>query len=334
MTAIRPSAKTRSSEPSGTSGESVPRIAIVGAGPMGRLHARTVARLAKTEKSCVLATVIDRHRGRAEAVTEEFGGRAETNLEDALTAVDAVIVCVPTGEHSSLTKMILEGGCDVLVEKPLAATVAEGRLLAESARTCGRILQVGHIEWYNQGWRDAVDRVGVPKTIDVERLNPASDRGLDIDVVQDFMLHDLDWVTRLLGEEVIELKAQGRCVVHDKLDEAEAELTFRSGCRVTLRASRVYKERRRIARISGDKGSATADLLARRLEGASLQTRPGPDPLEAQCRDFLDSVESRVNPSADATVGVAALEIVERVRGAIEQSSGSSGHEDGSTLRG
>jgi predicted dehydrogenase len=316
------------------SAQPVTRIGIVGAGPMGRLHARTVSQAAASDEDCVLTMVIDRHWGRAKAVAEEFNSNASTDLAGMLSEVDAVIVCVPTVEHSSVAEFLLEQDRDVLVEKPLAASIAEGQHLADLARRRGRILQVGHIEWYNQGWRDAIDRAGHPMTIEVERLNPESERGLDIDVVQDFMLHDLDWVTRLLGDEIVELKAYGRCVVHDQLDEAEAELEFRSGCRVKLRASRVHEERRRIVRISGSKGSATADLLTRRLIGVSGTSERRVDPLVLQWRDFLGSVRRRENPEADGSVGVAALAIVERVREVIERGSRSSSRENGSALSG
>ena len=131
------------------------RVGIVGAGPMGRLHARTVARMAEQEASCVLAAVVDRHRGRAQAVVNDFGGHASNDLEAILGDVDAVIVCVPTSSHFSLTQLLLERGLDVLVEKPLAGSVPEGEQLARLARAEGRILQVGHVEWYNRGWRDA-----------------------------------------------------------------------------------------------------------------------------------------------------------------------------------
>ncbi|MFP6654248.1 MAG: Gfo/Idh/MocA family oxidoreductase, partial [Myxococcota bacterium] len=165
-----------------------------------------------------------------------------------------------------------------------------------------------------EGWRDAVALVGVPKTIEVERFNPTSDRGLDLDVIQDLLLHDLDWVTRLMDEEIVELRAHGRRVVHDKLDEAEATLVFRSGCRVRLRASRVAKEGRRIVRISGDQGVAVGDLLRRRLANVPSGVESPQDPLQAQCRDFIRAIRSREEPEANARVGVAALELVDRVR--------------------
>jgi predicted dehydrogenase len=310
------------------------RVGIVGAGPMGLLHARTVARFSEQGKACVLTAVVDHHDGRADAVAQEFGARASSDLEAGLVDVDAVIVCVPTSAHFSVTELLLERDLDVLVEKPLAGSVAEGLRLGILARERGCILQVGHVEWYNQGWRAAAKLAGKPRSIEVERLNPPGDRGLDIDVVQDFMLHDLDWVTRFLGEEVVELEAEGRCVMNDKLDEAEAMLRFHSGCQVRLRASRVYSERRRRVRIEGSEGAATADLLTRRVKGSGSTGDPGLDPLEAQWTDFLESLRSREDPKTDAAVGVAALEIVDRVRESIVQTSGSLDRDDDSALRG
>jgi predicted dehydrogenase len=285
---------------------------------MGRLHARTVSTIAALDGTCILASVMDRHAGRAEALAAEFETQAFTDLGKAIFEIDVVIVCGPTSTHHSLTSWLLKRGLDVLVEKPLAATVAEAKQLATLAAACDQILQVGHVEWYNQGWREAARLAGVPETIDVERLNPESDRGLDMDVVQDLMLHDLDWVVRYLKDEVIEVKAQGRCVHHSGIDEAEAELFFRSGCRVRLRASRVFPDCRRIVRISGSDGSVAADLLTRRVEGLPESDVAGPDPLQAQWRDFLISVRQRTRPDADASAGVAVLELVERVREAIE----------------
>ena len=298
----------------------VVRVGIVGAGPMGRLHARTVSKIAASDGTCVLESVMDRHAGRAEAVAAEFGSQAFTDLGEAIAKIDVVIVCGPTSTHHSLTSWLLKRGLDVLVEKPLAATVAEAKQLAALANDCNRILQVGHVEWYNQGWREAARLAGVPETIEVERLNPESDRGLDMDVVQDLMLHDLDWVARYLDDEVIEVKAQGRCVNHAGIDEAEAELFFRSGCRVRLRASRVFPDCRRIVRVLGSQGSVVADLLTRRVEGIGMSESSvsDADPLQSQWRDFLTSVRERKTPDADAVVGVAALELVERVREAIE----------------
>lgn len=301
---------------------------------MGRLHARTVSRSAERDARCVLTTIADRHPGRARTLAREFGARAEKDLDAVLSELDAVVVCVPTSSHFALTELLLEHALDVLVEKPLASSVSEGERLAQLAHERGRILQVGHVEWYNCGWRDAVEAAGTPHSIVVERLNPPSLRGLDIDVVADFMLHDLDWISRLLADEIVDLEARGRSVGNDGLDEAEVALRFRGGCEVKLRASRIDPERRRSVRIEGDKGIATADLLTRRLLGAAAPPVPRMDPLEAPWADFMEAIRSRREPESNAGVGVAALRIVDRVRQSIAIGSESLCREDDPTFGG
>lgn len=294
-----------------------PRIGIVGAGPMGRLHARTVSARAGREGDCTLSAVMDRNPERAGLLAEEFGGRACAALDALADEVDAAIVCVTTAVHHRMAVALLEAGVDLLVEKPLAATVEEGEQLAELARARGRILQVGHVEWYNPGWREALRAAGTPHAIAVERLNPPSERGLDLDVVQDLMIHDLDWVSRWLGEPIVELEAEGRCVASDRLDEARARLRFRSGCRVELRASRVHPERRRRVHVEGSRGAGSADLLAAGTPLASSTPTEKSAPLERQWSAFLDALRRRTAPDSDAGVGVAALRLVDQVRAAI-----------------
>lgn len=294
------------------------RVGIVGAGPMGRLHARTVARRAASDRDCALVALVDHHPGRADALALEFGGRSLDEIEALGDEVDAAIVCVPTSAHLLVAAPLLELGLDLFVEKPLAEDVEAGRRLADLAREEARILQVGHVEWYNPAWRRALAAAAETDSIEVERMQPRSPRGLDLDVVQDLMIHDLDWVTRWLaeeGDELVDLEATGRCVVNDKLDEAHARLRFRSGRVVDLRASRVHAERRRCLRIESSRGVTTADLL--------LSNATTPDALGVQWAQFLDCVRSRKRPDTDAEDGVRALQLVERVRAAIGAARGS-----------
>jgi predicted dehydrogenase len=202
-----------------------------------------------------------------------------------------------------------------------------------------RILQVGHVEWYNPGWRQAVSRAGKIGRIEVDRLQPSSTRSRDIDVVQDLMLHDLDWTMRLLGGAVSDLEAWGRCVDADQLDEAEARIRLESGCVVCLRASRVHRVRRREVRIHGSAGLLIADLESGRVESAdgvalSATSREGRDSLESQWLDFLEAIRSRKAPVNDGRVGVDALRWIDRVREAIGSGTGSSSLDDHSHLRG
>ena len=303
------------------------RVGVVGAGPMGRLHAKTVRRLADLGSGCQLVRVYDRHLVRAEVLAAETGAAASNHLDALAEQVDVVIIAVPTAAHLKMSKALLDRGLDLLVEKPLAGSVAEGESLIEAARMADRILQVGHVEWYNPSWRWAVSQAGTIGRIEVDRLQPSSTRGRDIDVVQDLMLHDLDWTMRLLDGGVSELRAWGRCVEADQLDEAEARIQFESGCVVCLRASRVHRRRRREARIQGSAGLLTADLESGRVESADGATLcatsgAGRDSLESQWLDFLEAVRSRKAPVNDGRVGVEALRWVDRVRDAIAIGTG------------
>lgn len=306
------------------------RIGVVGAGPMGRLHAYTVQRLAGCGSELQRVQIFDRHGGRAEELAAEIGAEATVDLDVLSERVDAVIVSVPTAAHFEIAESLLSRGIDLLVEKPLAASVKEGEVLWETARRAGRILQVGHVEWYNPGWRDAVRLAGSLHRIEVVRLQPPSARGRDIDVVQDLMLHDLDWTTRLVGEPVIRIEARGRCVEGDQLDEVEARLHFGSGRVARLHASRVHATSRREAHFEGSAGRSIANLQTGRVEMVEA-TGPGviqpseklsPDPLESQWHAFTEAIRSRRDPVNDGRVGIDALLLVDRVREAAAKGRG------------
>lgn len=292
------------------------RVAVIGAGPMGRLHARAVSRSAARDGDCELAVIVDRHAARA---AELAGAHHVAALHDLrrLRDVDAAIVAVPTAAHVETALALAESGLDLLVEKPLARDAAEGMRLVERVAALGLILQVGHVEWYNPRWREAIARVGAPRRIRVRRLHPPSERGRDIDVVQDLMLHDLDWLTRTLGSEVEALEATGRDTSGGGLDEAEVRLRFRSGCVADLCASRVHASRDRRLEIEGSAGTATVDLHA--PTEAESDANGELDPLGLQWRAFVDAVTTRKPPASDGHVGVAALGWVERVRAAIRE---------------
>jgi len=310
------------------------RVCLLGAGPMGRLHARTLARLAAGGCESRLVGIVDHHLDRAAALAREVGGEIATTgiataWEDLLERVDpdVAIVAVPTAGHAELAGLLLARGLDLLVEKPLAADVAEGEQLVARAQRHRRILQVGHVEWYNAAWREAAARVGRLQRIEVERISPIGERGLDVDVVQDLMLHDLDWLTRWVGEEVVELRAHETVWKGPRLDAVAAELRFRSGIRARLRASRLGLAPRRSARFEGTAGTATADLIARTVDasragGEDLPTALGPDPLEAQWREFVAAVRGREPPTNDGSVGLAALRLVARVQAAAAADPG------------
>lgn len=302
------------------------RVGVVGAGPMGRLHVDNVQRLAERGSGFEVGCVCDRHPGRAQALAARVGSRTAETLHSLCDEVDVVIIATPTESHFELAATVLDRGLDVLVEKPMAGRTSEGQALVEKARAKGRILQVGQLEWFNPSWRGAAESVPRIERIEVERVQPTSRRGRDIDVIQDLMLHDLDWTSRLLASPIVSVEASGRRVEGARLDEARARLSFESGSEVELFASRIHTERRREARFQG--GGETVSV--------SLDTPPGnsqEDALSAQWFEFLESVRTRRPSVNSGEVGVAALTLVDRVRRAIEEDSGGESRVDDSDLR-
>ena len=285
----------------------------------------------------MLRCVVDRNLSRSESVAEEFGGQAVESLDGCWGEVDGAVVAVPTRSHGDVTRALLEHAVDVLVEKPMCATLTEAREVARLALDHGRILAVGHVEWFNAQLRDAVRRAGTPRRIEVSRFSPRTDRGLDIDVVQDFMLHDLDWIARIVRDDIVGIEASGRAVVNPQLDEAEANLLFASGCRAQLRASRVHSERTRHVRIEGSEATVDVDLLEDRVYAAHDEAKTGDpvvEPLDAEWADFLGACRIRTPPQNDAAVGIAAIELVERVRTAIAHHAQGASRDDDPSLGG
>lgn len=302
---------------------------------MGRLHARAVARRASAVGDCALAGVTDRHAARSERVASEFASTA-LPLEQAIAAAEAAIVAVPTSEHAGVASTLLSRGLDLLVEKPMTGTASGARPLLALARRTDRMLAVGHVEWWNPVWSRVLEAAGKPSRIRVQRLHPPTDRGLDIDVVQDFMVHDLDAVRRRWGAAATLVEASGRRVSNARLDEARVVLAFEGGPQVELAASRVHAKRCRTIEVEGAAGSASGDLDSGSVAGweGDLETGSvaGPEgdvgdrepdssglcePLDLQLADFVRACVARDRPVNDAEEGVATLELVDRVRAAI-----------------
>lgn len=307
------------------------RVAVVGAGEFGRNHVRVWRELEGAE----LVGLFDTNRERAESVAAEFSTRAFPSLEELLAKrVDAVSLAVPTKDHAAVGVQLLESGVDILVEKPMASTVAEADRLNAAARKGGRILQVGHVERFNPAVITAQEILSRPLFFEVHRLGIFTPRSLDVDVVYDVMIHDLDILLTLVDAPVTELRAVGIPVITDKVDIAHVRLEFATGTVANLTASRVSTERVRKMRffqeheyISLDFGRRDA-LRVRVQPGASasngqpeigFEKLPASteEPLHAELRAFLESVRSRRAPVVDGVAGRDALELADRVMAGI-----------------
>jgi predicted dehydrogenase len=256
-------------------------VAVVGVGAFGRNHARVYQQLQAAE-SVRLVGVVDPDTARADAVAREFGCKAFGSVEQMLTThseVQAASVAVPTVLHRKVARDLMEAGVDVLIEKPVAATLGEADELAGVAAEHKRVAQVGHLERFNPAVRATLPLISRPMFFEVHRLSVFSPRALDVDVVLDLMIHDLDVVLTFVKSEVKEIRAVGLPILSGKVDIANVRVEFESGCVANFTASRVSTERVRKLRffqpgqyISIDYGRQ--DVLVFSVEGASGSSHP------------------------------------------------------------
>jgi predicted dehydrogenase len=308
------------------------RIAVIGIGHMGRFHAEKVATLARTDASVALSAVCDRHLDRARAAGDAHGALATTDAREAFAAADAAIVAVPTAAHAELVARALDAGLDVLVEKPIATTLAEAEQLVALAGARDRVLQVGHLEWFNAAMRTVASRVLRPRFFEGHRLGPFPGRSLDIDVVLDLMIHDIDIVQRLVGAEPVRIEALGVPVLTGHADICNARLVFANGCVATLTASRVSQKPLRKLRFFQPDGYFAIDFLdstvtigqraagglpGARAVGFELLEIDREDALANQLRAFVQGIRERKPVAGGGDQGLAALRTALRVVAAI-----------------
>jgi len=303
------------------------RVGVWGAGVWGEKHARVYQALPGAE----LVGVYDRDPARGAEVAARHGTTVCTDPQDLLARCEAVSIAVPTVDHRAATEQALAAGCHVLVEKPMAASVAEADAMLRAAQRARRILQVGQVERFNPALLAARPLVRGPKFIEAHRLAAFQPRSLDIDVVLDLMIHDIDAVLHLTGRPPGAISAVGVAVLSSTVDIANARLEFEDGCVANLTASRVSQERLRRIRFFQADSYLSVDLFARsgevlRLDRASLPPiRRGAlaveegEPLTLELDAFLRSLAGEGEGAASGTAGRDALRVAEEVRTAMER---------------
>ncbi|GIU74249.1 MAG: oxidoreductase [Bryobacteraceae bacterium] len=295
------------------------RLGVAGAGVFGRNHLRVIASCERAG----LAAVYDPDTERARSAAAEYGGAVCGSLEELAARCDAAVVASPTTTHAEVACRLLEAGLDVLVEKPMAASEQEARRMIEAAARHGRILQVGHLERFNPAVEAARRILRLPLFFEVHRLSVFSPRSLDIDVVADLMIHDLDLVLSMTGEEPAEIRAAGIAVLSPKPDIANVRLEFPGGCIANLTASRVSTERVRKLRFFQPRQYVSVDYTKQEClaisvgEDRQVRFEPQPvvkgEPLRRQLESFLDCVTHRTRPAVDGEAGAAALRLARRI---------------------
>ena len=312
-------------------------VGVIGVGALGRHHARHMAGLDEVR----LVGVYDTDAARARAVAGEFGTTACADLDELLGRVEAVTVAVPTPAHAAVGLAALSRGVPLLMEKPLAASVAEAdALVAAAAR--GRLqLQVGHIERYNRAIRAAEPYLHGPRYIESQRLAPFQPRGTDVAVVLDLMIHDLDLVLHLTGgAEALEVRASGLPLLSSHLDIANARVEFANGAVALATASRVSRERVRRLRLFQPNGYFSLDLASGGGEFMRVRSdwqpgtgqaltdvverivleAPEADALQLELRSFIHAVRGQHEPVVSGQEGRAALALALRVADAVRTS--------------
>jgi predicted dehydrogenase len=358
-----PQAANREQE-AGNRGIAPVRAAVVGAGAFGQNHLRVYRELDQAGNPVELAAVIEPNDAARTAAEAKFGVRGFATIAALLAAqadgtqapIQAASVCVPTVHHAACARELMAAGIDLLIEKPLAASLADAYEIAELARGHGRIVQVGHLERFNPAVRAVRPLLNRPMFFEVHRLSVFTPRSLDVDVVLDLMIHDLDVVMNLVGagsgNGVRDLRAVGLPVLSKKVDIANVRLEFENGCVANFTASRVSTERVRKMRffqphqyLSLD--FARQDLLlidvtaAAGMDGAQLAAmaggtagagghpsagmslskvpvQPG-EPLRLELESFLDAVRTRRQPVVTVEDGRAALALALEINASIAQ---------------
>jgi predicted dehydrogenase len=264
------------------------RMAVVGVGHLGKEHARILSGLAGVE----LVGVVDANLEQAQVIARKHNTQAFDQCWPLLGRVDAVSIVVPTGLHASVAEEFLKRGLPCLIEKPLAASLAQATSLVDLAHANDTFIQVGHIERFNPAYEEVVRRPLQPKMIRSHRAGPFTGRSADVGVVFDLMIHDLDLILTLVQAPVRSVHATGISMFGRHEDLCDARLSFENGCVAEVFASRASPTAVRTMQVWGPEGFADVDFAARRV--TLMQ------PTDAVRRDGLDP--QRLDPASRARI--------------------------------
>lgn len=303
------------------------RAGVIGVGHLGQHHARLYASLPGSQ----LIGVVDESIERAQMVADRHGARAFRTIDELLPQVDVLSVAVPTSGHYAVVRVCLNSGKHVLVEKPIAATPREAQELVQLANQKGCCVQVGHSERFNPVMALMRPHIGQPVFIECHRLSSFSERGTDVDVVLDLMIHDLDLVLSLNPGPVEEVRAAGVTVLSSSIDIANARIQFQGGCVANLTSSRVSTNKMRRLRLFQRESYLSIDFQTRQgmiyRHPVEAGTKPtieveelkGSDeePLKLQLESFLHAVSTGTRPVVSGEDGAAAVSIAHQILQAI-----------------
>ncbi len=314
------------------------RVAVIGIGYQGKFYVEKLAGHPKVE----LIGVSDTNPFRGKQISQQFSVSYQQDYREFFGKVDAVCVAVPVTVHFPIVREFLDRGVDVFVEKSLTADVHEGEELVRLADKNKLILQVGHSERFNVAAQLMRQKINAPSYMEAYRLVKFSGRGCDVDVITDLMVHDIDIILNLMGEDHPEIHAIGTPVVTPHIDIADVHMVFDNGCEVHLKASRVSSTAERSFKVFEPNRCLVADYLEQdltmyeksgneiRMERFSTERR---DILDYQIRYFMESVEKRIPPLINGEEGLAALRVVQSIRKSLNPPPSKENYLYGDTLR-
>lgn len=326
------------------------RIAVIGAGHLGRIHAR----IAAAQDDVELVAVADPIEASRRSVAQEFRTRAVGDFNELIGAIDAAIVASPTSTHHAIGMELLAGGVPLLIEKPLAPTLDEANDLVTLARRSGVVLQVGHVERFNPALAAVASDVRDPKFVEATRTSGYTFRSTDIGVVLDMMIHDIDIALALAKSRVVDVQALGVSVLGGHEDIANARLTFASGCVAQLSASRVSFQQQRTMSVFTSRACASINfatfeattvrpcesVLRRQFhvdrlsaeerahwkehlfDGLLVRTghsAASVNAIQEEQRDFVRAIREGKSPRVDGAAGRDAIEVAQMILERIEE---------------
>lgn len=308
------------------------RVGVVGVGHLGQHHTRIYHQI----DGCKLIGIADIDKKKAEDLARLYHTRAYTNYEDLIPLVDAVNIAVPTSLHYKVARAFLSAGKDCLLEKPITLTMDQGTELVRLANKRDLVFQIGHLERFNPAILAVEESIRQPMFIESNRLAPFVDRGTDVDVVLDLMIHDIDIILSLVHSRVTNIDAVGIPVITPNIDIANARLKFSTGCVANITSSRVSMKRERKIRIFQRDTYFSIDYAnsiikscqlkpKKRYEGGGFSKEviqeevycQKEEPLRSELISFLDAVQFRKRPKVSGEDGLEALRIAQKIKDVI-----------------
>ena len=303
-------------------------VGVIGAGAIGENHIRVLSDLSNAD----LVGVVEADPKRANLMVEKYGAPIVHSIEELAEKADAVTVATPTVTHLDVASNLLNAGCHVLVEKPIADTTEAARELVKIARHRNRILQVGHVERFNPVLRELEETMEQPRFIEAHRLSPFPNRSVDIGVVLDLMIHDLEIILHLVGEEIESVDAVGVPVLTRREDIANARLRFVNGCVANITASRISPDRLRKIRVFQPDSYLSLDYMEQagqvywKQNGTIARrdvTVEKDEPLKCELESFCECAATGRQPKVSGSEATAALEVAVTITKQIEDANAS-----------